>query len=122
MADGIRVTVKGLVPLVATMSRMAVLLQDMKQANTKAATVVAKAGRSRAPRDTGQLAGSIHPVPTTRRARVEAVARYARYVEFGTRVMSAKAFLHPAARETEPVWLKAYLHDLERIVGTVRGA
>jgi len=67
----------------------------------RAAEYVAELARTKAPVRTGQLRASIHvePGPAPLAARVVADAPHAVYVEVGTRLTPAHAFLRPAVAE-----------------------
>jgi hypothetical protein len=100
-------------------------LKDMKQANKKAGTIVANAGRQVAPRDTGRLAASIKPAQQARRAVVRAGGggvRHARFQEFGTKKNRATHYLYGSAAKTQPEWLAAYEWEMSIILARIQGA
>ena len=69
-----------------------------RSAPKKVADTIAAEARSRAPKDTGYLAGSIssRSLESGKTAEVFVEADYAAYVEFGTWKMAAQPFLSPA--------------------------
>jgi HK97 gp10 family phage protein len=126
MADGgMRLEVEGLNKLVSTMRKAGIDMSDMKQANKKAGTIVANAGRDVAPRRTGRLAASIKPANQARRARVRAGGggiRYARFQEFGSSKNEARHYLYGSAAKTRDEWLPAYEWELNIILSRIQGA
>lgn len=125
MADGMRLEVEGLGKLVSTMRKAGIDMSDLKQANKKAGTIVANAGRAVAPRRTGRLAASIKPANQARRARIRAGGggvRHARFQEFGTRKNRATHYLYGSAAKTRGEWLPAYEWELNIILSRIQGA
>lgn len=114
----------GLTRFRATMKAAGADMADMKDANQRAATIVASEGTSRAPRRSGALAGSLRPARTLARARVSSSLAYAGVIHWGwaARGIEPREFLVDAAEATQPQWLRAYEDDLQDIVNTVRGA
>jgi hypothetical protein len=99
-------------------------VQDLKDANRAAGTIVAKAGQTVAPRLTGALASSIRPMSQARKAVVKAGGagiRYARFQEFGSRKNRATHYLYGSAERTKSEWLAAYERDLERAIAKIKG-
>lgn len=121
------IKVEGLARLVRTLRRAGADLGELKDANRAAAEMVAAEGRARAPRRSGDLAGTIRSARAAARARVlagRASVPYAAPIHWGwpLRDINAQPFLSEAAQATEPRWVKAYLRDVEHALGNVQGA
>jgi phage gpG-like protein len=114
----------GLARFRATVKAAGADMADMKDANQRAAAIVASEGSSRAPKASGALAGSLVPARTLARARVSSSLAYAGVIHWGwpARGIPARPFLTEAATSTQPQWLAAYEHDLQRIADSVKGA
>lgn len=89
--------------------------------------MVAAAGRARAPKLTGALAGTVRPSGTKTRAVVRAgFARvpYAGPIHWGwpARGIAAQPFLSDAATSTEPAWQNIYLDAINKTIDKVEGA
>ncbi len=96
-------------------------LVDLKEANARAAAIVATAAAARAPKRTGRLAASIRGNRAVGRAEVKAGGArvpYAGPVHWGwpARGITAQPFAAEAAQQTEHVWLPAYAEDVARVV------
>lgn len=107
------------------MRKAGVDIQDLKDANKRAGTIVATAGKAAVPSLTGTLGTSIRPGTAARKAVVRAGGgriRYARFQEFGSSKNSAKHYLYGSAERTQPEWLAAYEQELIVIIGKVSGA
>jgi hypothetical protein len=119
--------VEGLDTLVRTMRRAGVDISELKDAHTRAASIVASEAAARAPRRSGRLAGSIRPAKQVKRARVMAGGAsvpYAGPIHWGwpARNIPANPFMTEAAQGTEPEWTRAYLEDVQKALDNVRGA
>lgn len=124
MAD-VTVEIRGLAELIRTMRKAGVDIQDLKTANTKAGDIVATAGKTAVPNNTGALGRSIRPGKAARKAVVRAGGariRYARFQEFGSKKNRATHYLYGSAQRTKPEWMAEYELDLARIMGKIRGA
>jgi len=125
MAEGVRVEVKGLNKLTRALRKAGVEVADMKAANQRVAGVVVRRAVPITPTATGALAGSIRPAKRQSGAIVYAGGgrvRYARFVEFGTRKMSARPYLYRAAGESQPEWLDVYAKELQALMDEVGAA
>ena len=77
-------------------------------ATRKAVMDIEGRAKGRAPVDTGFLRSSIQGSMTGEtEGRVDALAHYAVFVEFGTSRMGAQPYLIPAAEEVAPVYKQA---------------
>lgn len=126
MSGDFGVTVEGLAALTRTMRKAGEDLTDLKDANARAAAIVASAAAGMAPRRTGRLAASIRGTRAAARARVVAgrvSVPYAAPIHWGwpARHIKANPFLSDAARATEPQWLPQYLKDVEAALDNVKG-
>jgi hypothetical protein len=99
-------------------------LSDLKDVNQAVATVVANAGRGRAPVRTGALAGSLRPSRAATKASIRSRLPYAGPVHWGwpAHSISPNPFLADAATQTEPEWLGLYEREIAAIVAKVSGA
>lgn len=99
-------------------------LSDLKDVNQAVATIVANAGRGRAPVRTGALAGSLKPSRAATKASIRSRLAYAGPVHWGwpARNISPNPFLSDAAVQTESEWLGLFEAELDRIVAKVSGA
>lgn len=104
-------------------SELLALADDLKAAGGKVRYQVAKAvadtteqvraaAEARAPRRTGTLAGSITGSARGLRGTVEATARYAEFVEYGTYKDEPQPFMAPAADEAD----RSFPPDVEAAV------
>ena len=48
--------------------------------------------------------------------------RYAKYVEFGTRKMSARSYLIKGAHDSQPRWMDEYEKELRALVAKAEGS
>lgn len=80
---GTSVRVTGVDELEAGLSRADAALSDWRAINQSAAETLARAGARYAPRRTGHLAGSHHPLATATTAAVEVTAAYAGPIRYG---------------------------------------
>lgn len=102
-------------------------LDDLKDANARAASVVAQWAAVTAPRRTGALGASVRGSRQAGRARIvagNAGVPYAGVIHWGwpSRHITAQPFISAAAQSTEPSWTSAYLADIEKVIATVKGA
>lgn len=121
-----RVDVDGAPELRRALKRMGEGLDDLKDANQRAASIVATAAGQRAPRKTGRLAGSGRGNRAAGRATVMfggARAPYAGPIHYGwpARGIEAQPFILDAAAATEHVWLDAYSAELQQLADKVGG-
>jgi len=100
--------------------------EDLKEANARAAAIVAARATATAPRRTGRLAGSVRGNRAVSRAQIAAggaTVPYAGPIHWGwpARGITAQPFVSDAAVDTEPIWLPQYQADLDRAVAKVGG-
>lgn len=119
--------VDGAAALRRSLARAGAAAEDLKAANATAAQVVAAAAAERAPRRSGALTATVRG----NRAKGSAVVRaggakvpYAAPIHWGwpSRGIAPNTFVTDAAIATEPVWLPAYIADLQAILDKVKGA
>ena len=118
------VTVEGADTLQRTLAAARRDLDDLSAAHERTAELGADRARSKAPRRTGALVGSIAGASSREGAEIRAgssTVDYAGYVEFGTRWTRAQPFLRSAAEETKGQWIPAYEAELGDILGRVKG-
>lgn len=102
-------------------------LEDLKAANARAAQIAAAAGRRLAPVKSGALVGTIRSSGTKTGGYVRAgYARtpYPGVQEWGYRTgrpIKGQHFLTTGAKQSEPVWLGLYYHDVIRALQKVEG-
>ena len=121
MAAAARVIVTGLPEIRRQLRALERGTSDLREANAAAAAAVAAAAATRAPRKTGKLAASIRGNRAAGRATVSAGGArlpYAGPIHYGwpAHGIEAHPFLTSAAKDTEPVWLPAYLAAVSRVV------
>lgn len=126
-AGGSQIKVEGGARLRRTLRQAGSDLQDLAAAHSATAALVANAGRARAPKVSGRLAGTIRPSGTKTKAVVRAgFARvpYAGPIHWGwpARNITAQPFLSDAATSTEPAWQNIYLQAVDRAISKVEGA
>jgi len=127
MADETGIRIEGLDELARTMRKAGVDISELKDAHTRAASIVADYAAGIAPRRSGRLAGSIRPAKQAKRARImagSAAVPYAGPIHWGwpARNIEASLFLSRAAQATEAQWTKAYLDDVQAALDKVTGA
>jgi hypothetical protein len=125
MAGGISMQLVGGDRLAATADRAAREIQTFDAASRSAALSVAGQARSRAPRLTGRLAASITGKPDGRggfEVTVQLGLVYPVVQEYGSRYVRGKRYMQAAIDGSEGVITRTYEQDLERIVGTIKGA
>jgi hypothetical protein len=118
--------VKGGANLRRTLKNVEGGLDDLTKVHEDVGRIVADYARPRAPRITGTLAGTIRSSGTKSYAVVRAgFARvpYAGVQEFGwpARNIPPNPYLRPAAHITEPIWLKEYNDEIDRLLSKVKG-
>ena len=118
--SGATVDVQGADALAGSLRRLGKDLTDWSAVNAAAGAAVAADAKRRAPHRTGALAGSIAATSSSDGANIAAGARYARYVEYGTRRRAARPYLHPALQAADVIPL--YQAQLDRAVSNVKGA
>ncbi|GIG64258.1 HK97 gp10 family phage protein [Phytomonospora endophytica] len=100
---------------------------DLKNANAKAASMVAGAAASSAPRRTGRLAATVRGNRAVGKAIIRAgraSVPYALPIHWGwpARNIAPNPWVSEAARRLEPVWLAVYVDDLQSILDKIEGA
>lgn len=116
------VEVEGADTLARTMRQAAESLgAGVAGADADAARLIALDARRRAPRRTGALASTVTSTGPVIRAGSPTVP-YAGYVEYGTRRMSARPFLRPAADANQPRVVVLFKTAAARILSRIRGA
>jgi len=121
MAVEITITVENAEKLQQALRRLDDAVQrDIQEQLERWALEVCEHARALAPVRTGRLRSSIYAKTGGWTAEVGASAEYAVYVEFGTRHMQAKPFLHPAIEEHLPT-LEAVLLDVLKKAGMEAG-
>lgn len=126
-----QVEVRGATRLRATLRQAGMDMQDLKDANARAAATVAAAARTTAPRVTGTLVSTIRSTGTARAGVVRAGYKRTPYAgpnNWGWPTGSAPRghyggsdFITTAAANTQARWLPIYLQDLDRILSKVQG-
>lgn len=99
-------------------------LDDLKDANARAAALVAREAGPAAPRRTGRLASTVRGNRAAGRATVtvgSAAVPYARPIHWGwpARGIEADPWVADTAVRTEPVWLDYYQHDVQTILDRI---
>lgn len=132
MGDGRRavtqplVRVEGARELRRTLKRAGDDMADLKDANNRAAAIVAQWASVTAPRRTGALGMSVRPNRAVGRARVtggSAAVPYAGPIHWGwpRRGIAAQPFIAEAAVATQPAWEPAYRDDVQKVLDRVKG-
>lgn len=116
--------VRGGDELARTMRQAGDELGDLTGASKRAGDLVAGAARGRAPKRTGQLAGSLFPVVSATGVTVSSRLPYAGPIHWGwpARNIAAQPFLVDAAARTEDTWVGYYADDVQEAVNGVKGA
>lgn len=120
------VRVDGLPRLRRALKELGDDLGDLKDANAKAAQIVAAEASQRAPHRSGALAGSGRGNRAAGRATVTfggARVPYAAPIHYGwaEHGITAHPFVFDAAQATEPEWLDAYSDDIDAQLAKVTG-
>ena len=115
-----RVQVIGADRLASTLGDAADALSDFSEPAQRAAVLIARAARSRAPRRSGRLGSSL--VATA--GVVSSQVIYAGVIHYGwsARRISGDPFLTDAATATEPSWLPLYADRVDAALALVKGA
>ena len=110
------IQVKGARELAKALRQAGADMQDLKDANRRAADIVAPAAKAKAPRRTGRLAAS--HAEGRRHPRRQKSVPYAGPINYGwpKRHIKATLFINKAAKATEPQWTEAYRAAVERII------
>jgi hypothetical protein len=121
---GAVVQIRGLNEFRRTLRKAEIDLSDLKEANYKAAAIVAGAAASLAPRRTGRLAGSLKPARQVARARISSRLIYAGVIHYGWpgHNIEPDPFLNVATQATAHSWLAVFDDAIQRIADSVRGA
>ena len=128
-AAGHTYTVEGARQLRATLRKSGDDLGDLKAANQQAASIVAPAATSRAPKRSGSLEKTIRPGATKTAAIVragnnrKAGVPYANPIHWGwfKRGIKPHPFLSLAAQATEQQWQTAYEAALAKVLEQIKG-
>jgi hypothetical protein len=98
-------------------------MADLKEATSAAARTVAVASIARAPHRTGRLAGSVKGNKAMNRATVGSRLVYGGPIHWGWpgHNIAPQPFIADAAAATEPVWVAAYMAEIDKILGKVHG-
>jgi len=120
------VQVEGLAALIKALRQAEAGLDDLKNANQAAGTIVLGEARPAAPTRSGRLAASGRANRAAGRANVlfgSARVPYANPIHWGwpARGIAADPFVTTAAAATEDRWLGAYERDVQSILDAVRG-
>jgi len=121
------VRIEGLDELIRTLKRAGEDISEFKDAHVRAGEIVATEAASRAPRRSGNLAGSVRSAKQAKRARVQAgraSVPYAGPIHWGwpARNIEPQPFLSDAAVATESRWMEQYVKDVEAALDKVKGA
>lgn len=124
---GTTVELVGARKLRTALRRADVDMSTLRAPNLAAARIVAGVGAARAPRRTGTLAANVRPGATRSAGVVRAGGArvpYAAPIHWGwpSRHIQPNPFLADAAAATEPMWIRAYMAEMERIVSRVGAA
>jgi phage gpG-like protein len=119
-----RLEIIGADRLAASLHSAAKDLTNMGDANAKAGGIVVQDARSRAPRRSGRLAGSIQATPAPDGVDIEATVVYAGVIEYGypSRNIRAQPYLTPAVEATQSHFLTVYQDATQRVLDNVKGA
>jgi hypothetical protein len=98
-------------------------LEDLKETHRKVVAVVVPVGRSKGPRRTGRLLGSVRGSGTKTGAVVRAGGArvpYGNPIHWGwpARHIRAQPWLAEAGKATEPTWTRIYTHDVQKLIDT----
>lgn len=124
MASTVRV--EGAARLRRTLRKAGHDLAQLKAAHKEAATIAADKARQDAPRQSGDLAGTIRAAGTNTAAIVRAGFKaipYGPVIHWGWpgHNITANPFLTEAAQETEPQWFAVYDQALDQALSQVKG-
>lgn len=123
----VTVRIEGARELRRTLKRAGISIEDLKDANAAAGSIVVAAGRTTAPRRSGRLAGSIRASRAAASATIRAGGAstpYAGPIHWGwpAHGITAQPWLSQAATATEQQWLAAYEQGVEKVLSTIKGA
>lgn len=124
MPDTTAVEVVGAERLNATLLAAGAELADMQRAATAAGSMVANAAQGLAPKRTGELAGSVHPVTAVANViDIQADAAYAGVIHWGWpgHSIAAQPFIEEAINSTEAETTAIYAAELDDILSKVEG-
>jgi hypothetical protein len=128
------IQVEGARELRASLKRLGVELDDLKEAHVEVAGVVGRRAVSTAPKRSGRLAGTMRPGAAKAQAAVRfggARAPYANAVHWGTgprpgrrgpHNIARNAFAWEAAKDTQPEWEPIYAAAIDHLLALVKGA
>ncbi len=122
----LRVELKGAAQLRRTLKAAGDDLEDLKDANTRAAKVVEEGTLGLVPVDTGFLASTIRSTGTKTAGFVRAGSKaipYAGPIHWGwpKRNIKANPFAAEAARLTEPTWGPIYEDAVQKAINRIKG-
>jgi len=116
-------TVRGGDRLAATLDAAATRIAEMPAAvHTRAGQLVARAVAAAAPRRSGVLAASFVGRAGGGGAQVTSRARYAGYVNYGTRRMRGRRYVDAGLDAAADPVAQVYADEIDRALGHVRGA
>ena len=124
MAGGdVRTEVAGLDNLKRTLGAAERDLKDSAEADRQAAAVVASSARARAPKVSGRLAASVHPVPVPGGYGVAVGTAYGGVILHGwaARNIAANPFVTEAAAASLPAVTEAYHRNIDTSLRQVKG-
>ena len=118
------VRVDGAARLRQTMKAAGLKLRDLSAVNRRTAAKVVQAAAPGTPRRSGALAASVKPSGTQRVASARSNLVYAPVVHYGWpgRGQAAQPWLFEAATATEPEWTGYYEAEIDKLLGTIKGA
>ena len=126
MARDVGVRVEGASRLRRTLKAAAGDLGDLKAAHAKAAKVAETAAAGLAPVLSGALKASLRSSGTAREGVIragKASVPYAAPIHWGwaARGIEPQPFISEGAQVSEPVWLRVFEEDLDKILDQVKG-
>jgi HK97 gp10 family phage protein len=110
------VTVEGVDAAARAYAAIAADARNLTDANRAIAAAGADAARSRAPRRTGALSGSITPDATPTAAELRVGVAYWPFQEFGTRYVAARHYMAAGADAMETAANREYPARMARII------
>jgi hypothetical protein len=123
VADGVGAEVRGLSNFKRTLGAAERDLRDTAEADMQAAAALAAAGRAKAPKVSGRLAGTVRPVPVPDGAGVQVGTEYGGVILNGwaARNIRANPFVTDAIPATKPVVIQAYHRNIDNTLSKVKG-
>lgn len=102
-------------------------INDIKDAYRNVGNIVAPAAKTKAPKRTGRLAGSVRTSGTTTAATVRvgyASVPYAGPIHYGwpARNIEPQPFVIDAGRATESRWVAAFQAGIDKLLSRIKGA